>query len=325
MAGLVTWANAWRRWSATGRSSRPRPGVGVSSPMLQSGSWRLERHRLDVEPGALGVEAGEIAHDVVACGRLVRRGAARRPRPAVLVGRPRRVVDRQRAQGPGLRLGVLEDRAAAGLDQQQLARAEPPAPDRLGGGERHGAGLGGDGDQPVAGHGEGRRPQPVAVDQRADPPAVGEDDRRRPVPRREEPGRPAAERGDVRMRRAAERRAPRGSRSGAPASAPSRSSSAARAPRRATASRSRRATAAARRPGARAPIAEPPRVGRPAADLLAVAADRVDLAVVGDRAERLGEPPDRMRVRRVALVEDRVADATAAPAGPGRGPAAGRR
>ena len=39
MAGFVTWANAWRRWSATGRSSRPRPGVGVSSPMLHNGSW----------------------------------------------------------------------------------------------------------------------------------------------------------------------------------------------------------------------------------------------------------------------------------------------
>ena len=38
IAGFVTWANAWRRWSATGRSSRARPGVGVSSPMLQSGS-----------------------------------------------------------------------------------------------------------------------------------------------------------------------------------------------------------------------------------------------------------------------------------------------
>ena len=38
MAGLVTWANAWRRWSATGRSRRPRPAVGVSSPMLHSGS-----------------------------------------------------------------------------------------------------------------------------------------------------------------------------------------------------------------------------------------------------------------------------------------------
>ena len=39
IAGFVTWANAWRRWSATGRSRRARPGVGVSSPMLQSGSW----------------------------------------------------------------------------------------------------------------------------------------------------------------------------------------------------------------------------------------------------------------------------------------------
>ena len=44
------------------------------------------------------------------------------------------------------------------------------------------------------------------------------------------------------------------------------------------------------------------------ADLLAIAADRVDLAVVGDRAERLGESPDRMGVRGVALVEDRVAE-----------------
>ena len=42
-----------------------------------------------------------------------------------------------------------------------------------------------------------------------------------------------------------------------------------------------------------------------AADGLAVAADRVDLAVVGDEAERLGERPGRCRVRRVALVEHR--------------------
>ncbi len=39
MAGLVTCANDWRRWSTTGRSSRASAGVGVSSPMLQSGSW----------------------------------------------------------------------------------------------------------------------------------------------------------------------------------------------------------------------------------------------------------------------------------------------
>ena len=39
IGGFVTWANDWRRWSATGRSTRASPGVGVSSPMLQSGSW----------------------------------------------------------------------------------------------------------------------------------------------------------------------------------------------------------------------------------------------------------------------------------------------
>ena len=52
----------------------------------------------------------------------------------------------------------------------------------------------------------------------------------------------------------------------------------------------------------------PRRIRRSSADLLAVATDGVDLAVVGDRAERLGEPPDRMRVGGVALVEDRVAE-----------------
>ena len=65
-------------------------------------------------------------------------------------------------------------------------------------------------------------------------------------------------------------------------------------------------------------------VAGPAADLLAVAADGVDLAVVRDRAERLGEAPDRVRVRRVALVEDRVPERTAAPAGPGTAAAVGR-
>ena len=54
--------------------------------------------------------------------------------------------------------------------------------------------------------------------------------------------------------------------------------------------------------GSRTTVAGPP------ADLLAVAPDRVDLTVVGDRAERLGERPGRRRVRRIALVEERVGD-----------------
>ncbi len=38
IGGLVTWANDWRRWSATERVTRPRPASGVSSPMLHRGS-----------------------------------------------------------------------------------------------------------------------------------------------------------------------------------------------------------------------------------------------------------------------------------------------
>ncbi len=51
----------------------------------------------------------------------------------------------------------------------------------------------------------------------------------------------------------------------------------------------------------------PGHVCRPATDLLAVPADGVDLAVMGDRPERLGQAPDRVRVGRVSLVEERIA------------------
>ena len=81
----------------------------------------------------------------VAVGRRASSGAIR----SSYIGRGG-VVDRERAERPGLRLGVLEDRPAAGLDQQQLARTEATAPDRLGGAERHGARLGGDRHEPVA-------------------------------------------------------------------------------------------------------------------------------------------------------------------------------
>src|SRR4051794_28434260 len=117
--------------------------------------------------------------------------------------RPRRVVDRQRTEDPGLRLGVLEDGAAPRLDEEELAGSEAPTPDSLSGGERHGAGLRGNGHKPVARDGEGRRPKSVSIDERADAAAVGEREGCGAVPRREETGRPAAQRRDMRMRRAA--------------------------------------------------------------------------------------------------------------------------
>ena len=207
-----------------------------------------------------------------------------------------------------LRLGVLEDRPPARLDEEQLARAEPPTADGLGRAERDGAGLRGDGDQAIAGHRERGRPEPVAIDERPDPPAVGEDDRGRAVPRREEPGGPAAQRRHVRMRRAAQS----ASASGMAVSSAGRQLPAGHHQQLEGLVERQRIRAVGRQeragreqlPGDR----EVADVARPAADLLAIAADRVDLAVVRDRAERLGEPPDRMRVRRVALVEDRVAE-----------------
>ena len=87
MAGFVTWANAWRRWSATGRSSRPRPGGRRVVAHAPQRLVAFERHRLDVEPGTLGVEAGEVAQRR---GRDARAGRDGRRLDAILVDRSRR-------------------------------------------------------------------------------------------------------------------------------------------------------------------------------------------------------------------------------------------
>jgi hypothetical protein len=162
----------------------------------------LEGHRPDVEAGALGIDAGEVAQGVVE--RLARLDRRRSGLGSVFVERPGGVVDGQRAQDPALRVGVLEDDPTAGLHEQHLARSEPTTAHRLGRRERDGTGLRRDGHEPVARHGEGRRPEPVAIDQCADAAAVGEDDRGRPVPGRQHPGRPAPKRRNVRMRRPAQ-------------------------------------------------------------------------------------------------------------------------
>src|SRR6187431_2704350 len=98
----------------------------------------LEGHRLDVEAGPLGVEAGEVALGMAE--RRRRLDVYRGGRRIVLVERPRLVVDRQVAKGPGLRVRVLEDGPATRLDEQHLARPEPITPDRLRSGQGHRAG-----------------------------------------------------------------------------------------------------------------------------------------------------------------------------------------
>ena len=260
----------------------------------------LDGHRLDIETGLLGLETGDIAQP------MVERASALHDRGrrfgAVLVQRPRGVVDRQMAQDVHLGVGILEDRPATRLDEQHLARPEPPSPDRVGRFERHGARFGRDRDEAVGRDGESSRPQPVAVDERADPSTICEHDRGRAIPGRQHPGRPAPERGDVRMRsspqsdRLGDGREQR--RSEIPAGR--------REQLQALVERQRiRAIGREQRAGVEQVGSDPPgaAVPRPAPDLLPVAADRVDLAVVRDRAERLGETPHGRRVRGVPLVE----------------------
>ena len=326
IAGFVTWAKAWRRWSATGRSRRPRPAVGVSSPMLQSGSCAFERHRLDVEARPFGVQPGQVAQGVGGGTQSSPRRRAAATARSSWIGRGASWIGIVR-RTPCLRVGVLEDRAAAAA-RRAGAGPGPRRPRRTVSAAVNGTAPASDATATSRSrrHREGRRSQPVPVHQRADPAG-----RRR---RRWRPGRPMA-RGTRPSGGAAWRHAD-AARGAAPSASgiaveqrggqrPSRSSSAARAPRRATANPSRPATGAGRPPAARGDRRSRPASRRPAADLLAVAADRVDLAVVRDGAERLGQPPDRVGVGRVALVEDRIADGQRRPAGPGRGRAADRR
>ena len=265
----------------------------------------FERHRLDIEPCLLGVEPGEVAE----------RGRERAPPfdhrssrvDAVVVGRTRLVVDRQVAEGVRLGIGVLEDAAPRGLDEEHLARSQPPAPNGLAWLEWHRTGLGCDSDEPVPGDREGRRPQPVAVDQRADAATVREDDRGGAIPRCQHPGGPAPERRDVRMRCPPEpdRLGDRGEQRGRQLPAGRRQEFQPLVEGQGVRSVGREQGPSVEQLGRER---RPTTIARASPDLLAVAADRVDLAVVRDRPERLGEAPDGRRVGGIPLVEDRVPD-----------------
>ena len=82
-----------------------------------------------------------------------------------------------------LDLRVVDDAALFQVDQQHLARLQPPLADDLFLRHRQHAGLGGHDHVVVVGDEVARRAQPVAVQRGADLPPVGEGDRGRPVPR----------------------------------------------------------------------------------------------------------------------------------------------
>ena len=78
---------------------------------------------------------------------------------------------------------VGNEPALVEIDQQHLARLQPPLLDDVGFRNRQHADFGGHDDAVVAGDDIARRAQAVAVERGADLPAVGERDRRRAVPR----------------------------------------------------------------------------------------------------------------------------------------------
>ena len=86
---------------------------------------------------------------------------------------------RQRA----LQLGVIDDSALLGIDEQHLARLQAPFPDYLAFGNVEHSDLGGHDHVIVVGDDVSRRPEAVAVERGADLAAVGERHRRGPVPR----------------------------------------------------------------------------------------------------------------------------------------------
>ncbi len=285
----------------------------------------VDGHRPHVEAQLLGIQPVEIAQGgggsigvgrcgVGGCRRLAVGGHGRGGRddrdPDLLVGEhvARRVVQRQPAEHPRLGVGVREHAPGRRVHEQQLAGRETAGADDLARCQRDGAGLGRDGDHAVDGHGPGRRPEPVAIEQRADPAAVAEHEGAGSVPRRDEAGDPAPERGDGRMRRAAEagRLGHEGEQRGLERP-PGRDQQLEGLVERARVRDAR----GEQGPGGAEPVGGLPaaggdaRVVAPAADGLAVAADGVDLAVVGDEPERLGERPHRLGVGRIALVEHR--------------------
>ena len=87
-----------------------------------------------------------------------------------------------------LDLRVLLEPEAGGVDDEHLARTEPPAAHPRAFGQGNRAGLGRACDEPARRDGVAERPQPVPVERRADDTAVGEDERGRPVPRLDERG-----------------------------------------------------------------------------------------------------------------------------------------
>ena len=238
------------------------------------------------------VAVQRVARDELGLGR---RDPVARLAEADALGHPGRV-------GPARRelsreLGV-EAQAALGVDREELARPETCAPDADALGQRNGARLGGDRDEPVVADRDTERAESVPVELRTADDAIREDEPRRPVPRLDGHGVIAAHRAlllvDARVVLPGWWHQPRECLLDVEARADEELDGVVEEGR------------------VRAPVVERRRESgvEPASPLARlhprdVPVDRVDLAVVAEHAERLRALPARLGVRREALVEDR--------------------
>ena len=191
-------------------------------------------------------------------------------------------------------------RPCGGVDEEHPPRLQAALADDLGWLDVDHADLAGQHDEAVVGDPEAPGPQPVAVEHRADQRAVGEAHARRPVPRLHQRGVEAVERplvdvhrgvvlprlGDHHHHRVGQR--------------------AAAEVQQLEHLVERRRVAAARRADRVGPLQAGEQVAGQqrlaGAHPVAVALHRVDLAVVGDVAVRVGQRPRRERVRREPAV-----------------------
>ena len=282
MAGLVTWAKLWRRWSATGRSRGTRPAVGVSSPMLQSGSCASRAMVLMSSRARSASRPASQRSDVVERRRRATLAAAA-ARRAILVERRRGsswIGSARSAQRLGV--GVVADGPPLHVHDQDLAWAQAATSI---GRRRHRWGS----RRPrrrrrpvrraVTRHGGGRRPLRSSI---APTRATVAEARARPGrPRAPAAPRPAPQRlefgYDVR-RSPAHRGWPPGARRQVASRTPTSSWSVSSRESESEPSRESSGPGA----GELGRRSAPPSFARAAADLLPIAAHGVDLAVVGD-------------------------------------------
>ena len=230
-------------------------------------------------------------------------GCGRRPLRADPAGRKPRGV-RPRAGALPLDRLVREDAARRGVDRDHPPGAEPPLLDDPRRVQRDDAHLAGHDDEPVVRDRVPGRPKAVAVERRRGDPAVAEREGRGAVPRLGQARVKLIERPEV-LRHLGDVLPGLGDEhhhrvEQVPAGMHDELQDVVE----------RRAVAAAgpdHRQEIRHPLAPQggPQVGLPGAHPVEVPPQRVDLAVVGEEAERLGEPPAREGVGAVPLVEHR--------------------